>query len=155
MSLFTEPERALWGAFLRAYATLDRAVEGDLRAREGIRHAEFEVLLRLRLAPGGRARIQDLATASVLTRSGISRVVDRLSRAGLVERTGASEDGRGTYAVITADGAALFDSLADRHVAVVRRHFHDRLTAEEKRVMTRALAKLGTPVTLSGDPPDH
>jgi len=66
---------------------------------------------------------QDLAAQSVLTRSGISRVVERLERAGLVTREGASEDGRGAYAVLTEAGVARFRTALRAHVVFVRRHF--------------------------------
>jgi DNA-binding MarR family transcriptional regulator len=135
-------EQAAWGGFLRAYAHLDQAIDADLQARHGLRHTEFEVLLRLRWAPGVRLRIQDLARDSLLTRSGTSRLVDRLERAGLVAREAAAEDGRGSYAVLTRAGRDLFDRLQPEHLSFVRGLFHDRLTAEELRVLAGVWRKL-------------
>lgn len=138
----TDADRAAWGGFLRAYARIDQAIDADLQARYGLRHSEFEVLLRLRRAPGERLRIQDLAAQSLLTRSGTSRLVDRLARAGLVVREAAAEDGRGAYAVLTAGGRELFDRLRPQHLAFVRERFHDRLTSREIAVLVRVWGKL-------------
>src|SRR5262245_20037548 len=121
--LFTKLEVAAWGGLVRTQGRLFQRIEDDLRRRFGITHAEFEVLLRLWLAPGSRARIQELARASLLTRSGTSRVVERLARAGYVERAGAEEDGRGAYAVLTKAGREHFLVAAQQHVALVRREF--------------------------------
>lgn len=135
-------DQAAWGGFLRAYAHLDQAIDAELQARHGLRHTEFEVLLRLRWSPEGRMRIQDLAAASLLTRSGTSRLVDRLERAGLVTREAVAEDGRGAYATLTRAGRDLFDELQPEHLRFVREHFHDRLTAEEIALLAQVWAKL-------------
>ena len=132
---FTDVEAAAWGGFVGAQGRLFRQIEDDLRRRSGITHAEFEVLLRLAFVPGNRSRIQDLADASLLTHSGTSRVVDRLVRAGFVERSGAEEDRRGAYAVLTDAGRAHFQEAARRHIALVRSRFLDRFTPEELEQM--------------------
>lgn len=142
MTLFDERERAAWGGLLRTHALLDRAIEADLRAHDGITHVEFEVLLRLWTAPDGRRRIQDLAADSVLTRSGMSRLVDRLARAGFVARESAPEDGRGSYAVLTDQGRATFEQLAPRHVAQVRELFLGRLSEDEVDTLIRIWRKV-------------
>jgi hypothetical protein len=79
--LFDELERAAWGGFIVAQSRLFQRIEDDLRKRFHVTHTEFEVLLRLCFAPGGRARIQDLAADSLLTRSGTSRAVEQIGRA--------------------------------------------------------------------------
>lgn len=121
--LFNARERAAWGGFVVAQSRMFRRIEDDLRRRFGITHPEFEVLLRLALAPGGRLRLQDLASASLLSRSGTSRAADRLARAGYLERQDAEEDGRGAYAVLTKAGLAHFYQAAEAHVALVRAEF--------------------------------
>ena len=120
---FTALELKAWGNLLAVHGRLVRLIDLDLRHRFGITHAEFEVLLRLSWTPEHRLRIQDLAHQSLLTRSGISRVVDRLAKAGLVTRVGAEEDGRGAYAVLSARGEAEFPTILSEHVAYVRNHF--------------------------------
>lgn len=133
--LFTKLERAAWGGFIVTQSRLFQRIEDDLRRRFGITHTEFEVLLRLAFAPDGRARIQDLAAKSLLSRSGTSRAVERLARTGHVEREGAQEDGRGAYAVLTKSGREHFFSAAREHVALVRREFLSHFTDVELELL--------------------
>jgi DNA-binding MarR family transcriptional regulator len=123
MDDFTPLEQAAWGGLLALYGRLERQIDADLQEQARITHVEFEVLLRLSWAEGHRLRLQDLAAHSILTRSGISRVVERLERAGLVTRTEASEDRRGAYAVLTATGATRLQTARQGHIAFIRRHF--------------------------------
>lgn len=129
--LFTKRERAAWGGLIATQARIFRRIEDDLRHGFGLTHAEFEVLLRLAKAQDGRLRIQDLAARSLITRSGTSRAVDRLARAGHVAREGAEEDGRGAYAVLTDAGREHFLAAAKDHVALVRRELLSRFTDDE------------------------
>ena len=135
ISSFSPLESAAWGGFLSAYARLDRAIDADLLAHDGIRHVEFEVLLRLWSEPGHRLRMQDLAARSLLTRSGVSRAVERLQRAGLVRREEAREDRRGAWAVLTDAGATRFRAAARAHVPLVRRVFLDLFTPDELQAL--------------------
>ena len=128
---FTELERAAWGGFLETYAHMNRLVEGDLQEHGQITHAEFEVLLRLFLEETHRLRIQELAARSILTLSGVSRLVERLEKAGLVIRETASEDRRGAYAVLTCAGAERFQTVAQAHMTFVRRQFLSRFSPQE------------------------
>lgn len=120
---FSKTERAAWGGFLSAFALLNRLVEEDLQEHARINHAEFEVILRLYMTEAHQLRVQDLAAQSLLTRSGVSRIVERLERAGLVARENASEDRRGTYVVLTDAGRLRFEAAADPHMQFVRRVF--------------------------------
>jgi DNA-binding MarR family transcriptional regulator len=120
---FSKLEQAAWGGFLGAYGYINRLIEADLQEHSRITHVEFEVLLRLSWEANHRLRIQDLAAQSILTRSGISRVVERLEKAGLVTREEASEDRRGAYAVLTEAGDERFRTAVQTHVAFVRTHF--------------------------------
>ncbi len=128
---FTAGERAAWGGLLETFSRLSARIDEDLRTRFGISHVEFEVLLRLAFAEGRRLRIQDLAAQSILTRSGMSRAVERLERAGLVTREAAPEDRRGAYAVLTELGLAHFETAADAHMAFVRRNFLELFSETE------------------------
>jgi DNA-binding MarR family transcriptional regulator len=130
---FSQLEQDAWGGFLGTYARMNRLIEDDLQAQGGITHVEFEVLLRLSWEKGRRLRIQDLAARSILTRSGTSRVVARLEKAGLVTREEASEDRRGAYAVMTKAGVERFRAVAEAHIAFVRRNFLDLFSAAEQQ----------------------
>lgn len=143
--LFTRLEIDAWGGFVSTQSRLFQRIEDDLRRRFHITHAEFEALLRLTFAPDGRMRIQDLAARSLLSRSGMSRAIERLSRAGYVAREGAEEDGRGAYAVLTARGRSHFGEAARAHVTLVRREFLSRFTEAELRTLAGFWARLREP----------
>jgi DNA-binding MarR family transcriptional regulator len=81
------------------------------------------VLLRLSWAEDHRLRLQDLEARAIMSRSGISRIVERLEKAGLVTREAAAEDRRGAYAVLTRKGRTEFGRALHAHVALVRRSF--------------------------------
>lgn len=132
---FTELEGASWGGLLGVHGRLMRLLEQDLLERCGISHPEFEILLRLSWADGHRVRIQDLAAASVLTRSGTSRAVERLERLGLIRRETAPEDRRGNYAILQPSGEERLAQALDGHVPLVRATFLGRFTPEELEVM--------------------
>ena len=120
---FTELEAGAWGGLLGMHARMMRAIEADLQERVGISHAEFEVMLRLSWAEGYRLRLQDLDARAIMSRSGISRIVERLEKSGLVSRESAAEDRRGAYAVLTRKGQTQFAKALRGHVALVRRNF--------------------------------
>ncbi len=132
---FTQLEGDAWGGLLGVHGRMMRLIERDLAERCRMSHVEFEVLLRLSWAAGLRMRIQDLAADSVLTRSGISRVVERLERASLVNRESAPEDRRGAYAILTVAGLALLRTALDGHVGLVRERFLDRFGPDELEQM--------------------
>lgn len=132
---FSEIEQNAWGGFLGAHARMNRMIEEDLQSHSQITHVEFEVLLRLSWNENHRVRIQDLAAESVITRSGVSRVVERLEKAGLVIREEASEDRRGAYAVLTEKGLARFQQAIRAHVAFVRENFLSHYSEDELKQM--------------------
>ena len=139
---FSEIERNAWGGFLSAYARINRIVEEDLQEHSRITHVEFEILLRLSWDGNHRVRIQDLAAQSLLTRSGVSRVVERLEKAGLVTREGASEDRRGAYAVLTEAGIARFQKAVDAHVTFVKENFLTLFNEQELKQMAKFWKRL-------------
>jgi len=132
---FSELEQNAWGGFLGIYAKMNRIIEEDLQAHSHITHVEFEVLLRLSWNETHRMRIQDLAAESILTRSGVSRVVERLEKAGLVRREEAPEDRRGAYAVLTEAGAERFRVAAQKHGECVRANFLSKFSEGELETM--------------------
>jgi DNA-binding MarR family transcriptional regulator len=129
--LFTKDELAAWAGLIVAQSKIFRRVEEDLEKRMGLTHPEYEVLLRLADAPEHRLRLQALAEASLLSRSGLSRAVDRLVKAGHVARTHAEEDGRGANAALTQQGMAHLVEARRGHVDLVRHVFLGRFTSEE------------------------
>jgi DNA-binding MarR family transcriptional regulator len=128
---FTPAEHAAWGGLLSTFGRMSTLIDADLRERFGLSHVEFEVLLRLATSLAGRLRIQDLAARSILTRSGMSRAVERLERAGYLTREQATEDRRGAYASLTDDGRRRFERVAAEHAAFVREHFLSLFSEQE------------------------
>jgi DNA-binding MarR family transcriptional regulator len=135
-TFFTRAEANAWGGLLSVHSRLNRRLEESLRRRSGLSHAEYEVLLRLFHSEGGRLRIQTLAEDSLLTHSGMSRLVDRLEGTGLVARTEAPEDGRGAYVVLTEDGRTHFEEAASQHTALVRELFLSHFKEPELNTMS-------------------
>src|SRR3954451_20972768 len=95
---------AAWHAFIHAHTRVVRKLEAELEAEQGLTLPAYEVLAHLSEAPDGRLRMRDLASFAVLTPSGLTRLVDKLARDGLVERARCLSDARVVYAVVTADG---------------------------------------------------
>ena len=141
-SFFTSAEARAWGGFLSTHSRLNRRLEENLRRASGLSHAEYEVLLRLFGSEDGRLRIQTLAEHSLLTHSGISRLIDRLEGSGLVTRAEAQEDKRGAYAVLTDDGRAHFEEAARRHTALVHELFLSHFTQDELETMASFWGRL-------------
>lgn len=144
MEIFNNCDQEAWGGFLNIYARLNRLIEEDLQHHSHLTHVEFEVLLRLSWNEQHRMRIQDLAAQSILTRSGISRMVERLEKAGLVTREEAPEDRRGAYAVLTETGAERFRTASEAHHALVQQVFLEVFTEEEKQQMAGFWKRLET-----------
>jgi len=114
----------------------------ELAARGGIPLNWFDVLVQLNAAPGGRLRMQDLASAVVLSKSGLTRVVDRLSDAGLVVRTSCPSDRRGTFAEITAAGRSALRRARPVHLQGVADHFAAHLDQPQLVALGQTLSTL-------------
>jgi len=125
--LLSGAEREAWTGFLFVHAALTRALDDDLRANHGLAYNAFELLALLALAPGRRLRMAELAELLVFTRSGITRLIERLERQGYVERRECSDDARGVNAILTEQGFLLFEQAARTHVARLRELFFGRL----------------------------
>ncbi len=131
-----------WLGVLQAQALVTGALGRVLEAKCGLSLAEFEVLVRLELAPGRRMRMQELARSVFLSKSGVSRLVGRMEAAGLVERRGNPDNLRVTYATITAEGREALWGAVPVQLAGVEERFSRHLSAEEAKVMRRALGKV-------------
>lgn len=125
-------ELGAWRDFLRVHATLSRALDAELLAAHDLPLSSYEVLLFLADSPGGHMRMAELADSVLLSRSGLTRLVDRLERDGLVERVSCPGDARGVHAQITAAGRARFKEARKTHLDGVRRLYLDHLSDGEK-----------------------
>ena len=118
---------------LRAHAALTRALDAQLVAEHGISLSSYEVLLFLADSSEGRMRMSELASSVLISRSGLTRLVDRLERSGLLRREPCGDDGRGYFATITAEGLDLFRAARRTHLAGVREMFLGRFSRAELR----------------------
>jgi DNA-binding MarR family transcriptional regulator len=131
-----------WPLLARAHAALVEALDADLQTERSLPLAWFEVLVVLVQAPRGQMRMNDLGAAMLLSKSGITRLVDRLELAGLVARRPCSSDRRVVFAALTARGRATYRSAAPVAARGVERHLVRHLTRAEERAFCSALAKL-------------
>jgi DNA-binding MarR family transcriptional regulator len=129
----TEQELAAWRGLLCTHATLVKALDAQLDAEHGLPLSSYEVLMFVSDAPEGRMRMHDIADRVLLSRSGLTRLVDRLVRDGLLVRESCPSDARGSFAVITPAGLELLERARATHLAGVRGLFLDRLTEDEQR----------------------
>ena len=143
-ALLTEAELGAWRSFLRAHAQITRALEADLVAEHDLSLPSYDVLLQLAESPGRRLRMTELADRVLLSRSGLTRLVDRLEREGLVERAACPNDARGTHAVLTDAGLDRLRSAAPTHLRGVAGHVTGRLTADEVEQLRALMQKLMT-----------
>lgn len=130
-----------WRMVLLAHAGAVRAIEEDV-GRHGIPLTWYDVLLELDGARGRRLRMQELSDRVVLSRTRVSRLVDEMTRQGLVAKQPDDTDRRVTWAVITDEGRAALRRTAPVYLAGIQEHFGRYLTAAEQRAVARALSKV-------------
>ncbi|WP_016696809.1 MarR family winged helix-turn-helix transcriptional regulator [Actinoalloteichus spitiensis] len=135
-------EIAAWRSFLRAHARVTRCLEADLIAKQRLSLAAYDVLVHLAEAPEQRLRMTELADAVLLSRSGVTRLVDRLERVGLVRRVRVDTDGRGVMAVLTKQGKDRLRMAVSTHLAGVSQYFTSVLPGEELGSLADTCAKL-------------
>lgn len=127
----TPLELGAWRGMLRAHADLVRRLDAELRAHHGLSLTAYEVLMLVGDAPRRRLRVSELSAAMLLSVSGVSRMVDRLARDGLVVKEACEEDGRGAEVALTAMGRGRLRAARASHLADVRGWFLERFTDDE------------------------
>jgi DNA-binding MarR family transcriptional regulator len=120
-----------WRGLLRAHACLAKRLDTALDQAHGLPLSSFEVLDRLEDASSGRMRMCDLAEQAQLSRSGLTRLVDRLEREHLLERCSCEQDARGSFACLTDAGRERLEEARVTHMAVVREQFFARFSEVE------------------------
>jgi DNA-binding MarR family transcriptional regulator len=118
---------------LRTHAELTRTLDADLVREHDLPLSSYEVLLFLNDSDEGRMRMSELADEVLLSRSGLTRLVDRLERQGLLKRERCASDARGLFAEITDEGRTVFADARRTHLDGVRRLFLDRFSRDELR----------------------
>ena len=131
-----------WVRLLRAHAALTREMDAGLRAAHGLSLRDYEVLLALADAPGGRLRRVDLAAKVLLTQGGVTRLLEPLERDGLVARAASEDDRRVVFAQLTAAGRRRLTAARRTHHGDIAALFADRFDAAELEALDRLLARL-------------
>jgi DNA-binding MarR family transcriptional regulator len=127
----SEGELRAWRGLLRAHGCLARRLDAELERAHGLPMTSYEVLQNLGDSSGGRMRMCDLAERAQLSRSGLTRLVDRLQREELLERCSCEHDARGSYACLTEAGRERLSEARGTHLAVIREQFFVRFSEDE------------------------
>ncbi|MEV6596331.1 MarR family transcriptional regulator [Actinoplanes sp. NPDC051346] len=131
----TDEQQRAWRAYLGMQARLTAELNRQLQAESGLSLSDYDVLVKLTDAAGGRLRPYELQRALEWEQSRLSHHLGRMQRRGLVARQDCDDDGRGSYIVVTDAGRDAIASAAPGHVNTVRRLFFDHLDAEQVRVV--------------------
>jgi len=140
-----------WVGLLRGHAALTRALNADLVADHGLTLNDYEVLLHLARADGSMMRRVDLSKSVLLSASGITRLLEGLERAGLVEKATCQSDGRVSYAKLTDAGRDRLRRAAVTHVRGIEELFASRYSESELETLAQLLARLPLAGSASSD----
>ena len=128
-----------WRGVLFAHGQVIREIEKYLQAEHQLPLSWFDVLSRLASAPENQLRMSELSEAALFTRSGLTRLVDRIEEAGLVRRERIAGDRRGVSVVLTPDGREKFEQAFEGHKAIVEQAFSSRMSPKQWREIGKAL----------------
>ena len=131
-----------WEALIRTVGSLLKTFDRELQDGGSLPLTWYDVLIQLFAAPDGRMRMQTLADLVVLSRSGLTRLVDRMEREGLVRREPSSEDRRGYYAIITQDGQKALQKAQPIHEDGIYEHFTRHLDEADLEALLTAITKV-------------
>ena len=137
-----ERELAAWRGMLRVHSRMVAVLDAELDREHGLPLSSYEVLLQLAEAPAHELRMGELADRLLLSRSGLTRMVDRLCREGLLERASCEDDRRGSYARLTKKGVRRFERARPTHLRGVREHYLSQLDEAEQEALGEAFERL-------------
>jgi len=131
-----------WRSYLQSHASILRELDAELVAEQGMTTRDYEVLLYLAQAPDRKLPMSALAESTMLTRSGITRLVDGLVEAGMIERVSCTEDARVSYAQLTDRGYEKLREAGATHIKSVERLFLEHFSREEIDLLASLLSRL-------------
>jgi DNA-binding MarR family transcriptional regulator len=135
-------ELTAWLNLIQSYEAVAAGLEDTLERARGLSLAEHEVLVRLAEAEGGRLRMLDLTNLVLLSKSGVTRLIDRMQQEGLVERQACETDRRVVYAAITSKGQRVLREATPAFLEGIERYFSHHLSDADVRALRRVLRKL-------------
>ena len=133
---------ATWPVFFKSCLILMDRMDRELQAEAGLPLSWFEVLNELASTPRGMMPMKQLAEAVCLTKSGASRLIDRMEDNGLVRRVACEHDGRVIFAALTPEGRTAYEQARPHAYRCVEEHFARYITPEEAIVINAALSKI-------------
>jgi len=137
-----DPRLRAWRTFLYAHARVRRQLERELQAEQAMGLGEYEVLLTLAYSDARRLRMSELADRLALSRSGATRLVDRLEGDRLVERMSCESDRRGQWARLTESGMERLRKASPTHLRGIGEHFLDRIPVGELQALRATLNRV-------------
>ncbi len=137
-----DPRLRAWRTFLYAHAQVRRQLERELQAEQAMGLGEYEVLLTLAYSEARRLRMSELADRLALSRSGATRLVDRLEGDRLVERMSCESDRRGQWAQLTESGLERLRTASPTHLRGIGEHFLDRIPVGELQALRATLNRV-------------
>lgn len=144
MAQLDSARNSLWKLFLTAHTRLVERVEQDFRLAELPPFEWYDVLIALKQAPEQRLRLSELADALLVNRTNVTRLVDRLEKAGLIRREACQADRRGAFAVLTKAGLRMQQEMWAVYAQTIAQFFGRRLTETDVKVFTQALSAMLT-----------
>ena len=146
-----DPRLEPWRAFLQAHAHVTRRLDEELRTEHDLSLAEYDALLTIADAPERRIRMRQLADRVILSKSGVTRLIDRLVADGLVERSTCLVDGRGAEAVLTPSGLDRLRRASGTHLRGIANHFLEVLDPADLQVIDRSMQAVARRAGPAGD----
>ena len=152
LEIIWDPRITIFGRLVESHASLTHVLDAELREEVGLPLLWYGVLLHLGRSPGGYRPMNELVNATAFTSGGVTRLVDRMERAGYVERRPCPTDRRVLFAGLTEAGRDMLARATEIHLRGIQRHMIDALDAEEVSALDLILSKLTTrtPVTSGG-----
>jgi DNA-binding MarR family transcriptional regulator len=131
-----------WRNYIQSHASILRELDAELLAEHDLTTRDYEVMLYLSQAEAERLPMSALAESTMLTRSGITRLVDGLVERGLIERVSCQDDARVSYATLTVAGATKLRAAGCTHIAGIQRLFLERFSSDEIAALAGLLGRL-------------
>ncbi|WP_433388998.1 MarR family winged helix-turn-helix transcriptional regulator [Micromonospora sp. KLBMP9576] len=159
-NVFDDPRITAVGLLIEAHAGLSARFAAQFE-EHGLSPVEFEVLTRLARSPGNQLRMTDLAAQTSLSTSGVTRVVDRMERDGLLARRACPSDRRSSFAVVTASGLQRLDGVLPGHLRIIEQWFTGQLDAPALAALLDGLRRVrdavhpGATAGSTGSAPDR
>jgi DNA-binding MarR family transcriptional regulator len=142
MDKVSEAELRAWRYFIKSYAYLMDTIERELSAEDKVPLSTYDVLIALFEAPEHKLRLGELTQKLVITKSGVTRLLDRLEREGLVVRQKSEEDRRGSFAVLTPEGETQMRRAWPVYARGIKQYFAAGLTPEQIEQLTEAFGSI-------------